>query len=90
MSLSDCSLSIFKASSGHGKLDLIPSTLDLVEVQNSPRQTENRLKSYINEKAVNYDFVILDCPPTISIFTEAAILASDWYIAPIKLDPLSV
>jgi chromosome partitioning protein len=76
--------------SGSGKLDVLPSTLDLVEVQNSPRQTENKLKAYLKEKAGNYDYVIIDCPPTISIFTEAAILASDKYIVPIRPDPLSV
>jgi chromosome partitioning protein len=34
--------------------------------------------------------VIIDCPPTISIFTQSAILASDKYIVPVKPDPLSV
>jgi chromosome partitioning protein len=34
--------------------------------------------------------VLIDCPPTISIFTQAAILASNKYIVPLKPDPLSV
>lgn len=96
MELSACTISIYDGSkpsfarSGRGRLDIIPSTLDLVEVQNSPRQTENKLNSYLQEKAVNYDYVIIDCPPTISIFTEAAILASDKYVVPIRPDVLSV
>ena len=97
ISLSDCTLTIYDGERPHGserrgagRLDLVPSTLDLVEVQNSPRQTEARLKSFLKEKAGGYDYVIIDCPPTISIFTEAAILASDKYVVPIKPDPLSV
>ncbi len=96
MELSDCAMTIYDgqksgfARSGKGRLDLIPSTLDLVEVQNSPRQTEAKLAHYLKEKAAHYDYVIIDCPPTISIFTEAAILASDMYVVPIRPDPLSV
>lgn len=96
ISLRDSTIQIFDgtnpglARKGKGKLDLIPSILDLVEVQNSQRQTENRLKNFIQEKASNYDYVLIDCPPTISIFTQAAILASQKYVVPIKPDPLSV
>jgi chromosome partitioning protein len=91
MPLSECTINVFTSyGTVAGKLDLIPSVLDLVEVQNSPRQTENRLKAYVKEKAGGYDYVLIDTPPTISIFTEAAILASDGYLVPIRPDPLSV
>ena len=97
LSLAECSICIYDGERPHGserrgkgRLDVIPSTLDLVEVQNSKRQTEAKLKLFIRERATSYDYVLIDCPPTISIFTEAAILASDKYIVPIKPDPLSV
>ncbi|MER9748876.1 ParA family protein [Mesorhizobium sp. M0140] len=96
MDLSACILTIYDgakpgfARGGKGRLDLLPSTLDLVEIQTSPRKTEDKLKHYLKEKAAHYDYVILDCPPTISIFTEAAILASDKYVVPMRPDPLSV
>jgi chromosome partitioning protein len=90
MGLADCTISIFSSQVGRpGRLDLLPSALTLVEVQHSRRQTENKLKTFLKEKASSYDYVIIDCPPTISIFNEAAILASDKYIVPIKPDPLS-
>jgi chromosome partitioning protein len=88
--LSSCSLTVFDGGTGYGKLDLIPSTLTLMDIETSKRGTENKLKSYLKEKAAGYDYVIIDCPPTISIFTQAAILASDKYLVPIKPDPLSV
>lgn len=90
MSLAACTCSIFDGGQGRGKLDLIPSTLSLIEIETSKRGTETKLKNYLKEKATAYDYVIIDCPPTISIFTQAAILASDKYIVPIKPDPLSV
>jgi chromosome partitioning protein len=90
ISLAACTCKIFEGGPGRGKLDLLPSTLQLIEVENSPRQTETKLKAFLKERADHYDYVIIDCPPTISIFTQAAILASDKYLVPIKPDPLSV
>jgi chromosome partitioning protein len=90
MPLASCICSIFDGGPGRGKLDLVPSTLALMDIETSKRGTEAKLKSYLKEKAGGYDYVLIDCPPTISIFTQAAILASDKYLVPIKPDPLSV
>jgi chromosome partitioning protein len=90
MPLDMCTIRIFDGGSKRGKLDLLPSTLQLIDIETSRRGTESKLKAYLNEKASQYDYVIIDCPPTISIFTQAAMLASDKYIVPIKPDPLSV
>jgi len=90
MPLASCACPIFDGGSARGKLDLIPSTLNLMDIETSRRQTEGKLKTYLTEKASGYDYVIIDCPPTISIFTQAAILASDKYLVPVKPDPLSV
>jgi len=61
-----------------------------MEIEESKRLTEVRLKHFLKDKAGAYDYVLIDCPPTISIFTQAAVLASDKYLVPIKPDPLSV
>ncbi len=54
------------------------------------RGSERRLKAYLKERAKQYDYVLIDCPPTISFFTQAAMLASDKYVVPLKPDWLSV
>jgi chromosome partitioning protein len=90
MPLAACSMPIFNGGNGRGRLDLIPSALQLMDIETSKRLTETKLKAYLQEKATGYDYVIIDCPPTISIFTQAAILASHKYLVPIKPDPLSV
>ena len=80
---------IYNVNDKNGKFDLIPSTLQLMEIENSQRGTESRLNNFLKEKCSTYDYVLIDCPPTISIFTYAAILSSNKYLVPIKPDPLS-
>jgi chromosome partitioning protein len=90
MTLAECSIAILDMGKTGGKLDIIPSTLALLEVENAHRLAEMRLKSFLEARAQHYDYVLIDCPPTISIFTQAAILASQKYLVPIRPDPLSV
>lgn len=90
MSLSACTSTIFDGGQGRGRLDLIPSILNVIDIETSRRGTENMLNLYLQEKASSYDYVIIDCPPTISVFTQAAIIASNKYLVPVKPDPLSV
>lgn len=91
MGLGECTVDVFIGRYGKsGKLDLLPSHLSVIEAEMTPRGSEKRLKAYLKEKAAGYDYVIIDCPPTISFFTQAAMLASDKYLVPIKPDPLSV
>lgn len=37
-----------------------------------------------------YDYVLIDCPPGLSLFSSAALIASDYYISPIIPEPLSL
>lgn len=90
LALRDCLLNVMSDPIGGGRLDVVPSHLNLLEVQNSERQTEVLLQRFIEQKATGYDFVFLDYPPTISVFTQAAFLASHKYLVPLKPDPLSV
>ena len=52
---------------------------------------ENRLKRYIKEiqEKENYDFIVIDTPPTPSVWMTSALLASDYYLIPVKPDPIS-
>lgn len=73
----------------NGQLDLIPSSLKLINFETNKRGTENLLKKFIDEKCKHYDFIIIDCPPTLSLLTLSAYLASKYYLIPIKPDYLS-
>jgi chromosome partitioning protein len=76
-------------SDGSAFLDLVPSELRLHEADRITRGGERRLAAFLREARDAYDFILIDCPPTISVFTLSAYLASDGYLVPVKPDPLS-
>lgn len=89
VNLKDYIISIVNVTAG-GRLDLIPSSLKLINFdEQGKRGTENLLKNFLNEKCKEYDFIIIDCPPTLSLLTLSAYLASEFYLIPIKPDYLS-
>jgi len=71
------------------RFDIIPSTINLIEIENSDRGAENHLKKFLKKYCKHYDIVIIDCPPTIGIHTLSAFLASTYYLIPVKPDYLS-
>ena len=73
-------------------LFMLPGNLNLYQIEISAGSgKENRLKKYLDEinKIYHFDFVIIDTPPTPSIWMVSALLARDYYIIPVKPDPLS-
>lgn len=73
-----------------GKLDLIPGTIHLINLEMAARGVEHRLQNFIKKIGDAYDFIFVDCPPTYSIFLLSGILSCDYYLVPVKPDPLSV
>jgi len=70
-------------------LDIIPSHIDLVgaeiELVNLPNR-ENVLKGLINEINDQYDFIIIDCLPSLGLITVNALVASDSVIVPVQCE----
>ncbi len=90
---------------GSARVDLIAASPDLRYVERriiftlargSPdiRRPESELAAYLgegfNELSEEYDVIIVDCPPGISLFVEAAIRCADLVIVPVAPDDLSV
>ncbi len=73
----------------NSKLDLLPSSLKLINFETTKRGVENHLKNFIISQCKEYDFIIFDCPPTLSILTLSSYLSSTHYLIPIKPDYLS-
>ena len=71
---------------------VIPGDLEIYRLEMSAGQgREQRLKRYIDKAraADLYDIVIIDTPPTPSHFMMSALLASNFYLIPVKPEPLS-
>lgn len=73
-------------------IDLICGTIDIIKDDTSNKSLYKRLNKFINEHKLKekYDFIFIDCPPTISFYTDAALFASDYYIVPAKIDRYSI
>ncbi len=70
-------------------LSIIPSTVDLagaeVELIQIP-QREKVIKKILDEIKVDYDFILIDCPPSLGLITVNALTASDSVIIPIQCE----
>ncbi|MFH7820562.1 ParA family protein [Neobacillus thermocopriae] len=74
------------------KLYLIPGDLELIAYESSRRGAEKILSSFIEENVLpNYDldYILIDTPATYSIYSQAALLASNYYLVPIAPDVFS-
>ena len=71
-------------------LHVLLGNLEIYRIEMGGGQgTEMRLGGFLKHKANDYDFVIVDTPPTPSVFMSSALLASDYYVVPVKPEPMS-
>jgi len=74
-------------------VDLIPSHLDLFTVDLDLAGTtarEFQLRKALKDVLGDYDLVICDCPPNLTLPTQNALAISTHYVVPVSLDYLSV
>jgi chromosome partitioning protein len=69
--------------------DLIPSHIDLVgaeiEMLNMPER-EYMLKKVVEKVRDNYDFILIDCSPSLGLITVNALTAADSVIIPVQCE----
>ena len=70
-------------------VDVIPCNMDLAGAEVELISIENResqLKTALSEIRANYDFIFIDCPPSLGLITINALCASDTVLVPIQCE----
>ncbi len=70
-------------------LSVIPATISLAGAEFelvSTEGRENRLKEALAEVKDDYDYIILDCPPSLGILTINCLVAADGVIVPMQCE----
>lgn len=74
-------------------LDIVCGDLNLVLAnKNINYDFMHRIKNFIEDEKIKekYDYIIIDCPPTLTIYTDSALYASDYYVIPNRIDRYSI
>ena len=87
--IGECSAKEAILSTGFGALDLMPTAIalagaeiELVDVE----ERENLLKKALTDVREQYDYIFVDCPPSLSLLTLNALTAADTILIPIQCE----
>jgi chromosome partitioning protein len=74
-------------------VDVVPSDMNLADVEFTISNVEGNyflLKEKLQEIKGQYDYVIIDCSPSLSVLTVNALCASDQIIIPLQLTVMGI
>ena len=89
MMLGDCSFEDSLQREVQEDLDVLPSDSNLSGAEIELLDVENKefvLKSHLDQVKNDYDFIIIDCPPSLSLLTLNALVAADTVLVPIQCE----
>jgi cellulose biosynthesis protein BcsQ len=77
---------------GVENLDVIPSSipLALAESELGSEPDRNRMRDTLAGIAERYDYIIIDCSPSLGVVTVNALSASDYVLVPVQTEPYAI
>ncbi|PIP08752.1 MAG: chromosome partitioning protein ParA, partial [Syntrophobacteraceae bacterium CG23_combo_of_CG06-09_8_20_14_all_50_8] len=70
-------------------LDMAPCNRDLIGVEVefvNVKNREKKLRTLLQQMERSYDFIIIDCPPSLGFLTVNALTASDYLMIPLQCE----
>jgi chromosome partitioning protein len=89
MMIEECSLEECRIENKFDNLDVLPSNVNLTGAEIELIGIKDReyvLKKYIDMIRDDYDFVIIDCPPSLNTLTVNAMTTADTVLVPIQCE----
>lgn len=74
-------------------LDILPGSMTLASADLALADVKGRelvLKAALRPALGDYDFIVLDCPPSLGLLTVNALTAADFFLVPVTPDYLSL
>ena len=87
--MDDCSLPEAKSFSESGKFDILPANSDLTAAEVellTVDQKEFRLQKALHNAKKYYDYILIDCPPSLNMLTVNALTACNGVIIPMQCE----